>query len=273
VNATLNIINRIVSLGPNRRILKTLGKHPTARRWLNYLSRSGGVFDTFSAAETARSRYHPASRGHLNQNLITSNFAISATLRCSDYPVLFWLKHIASEEPLRLFDFGGGQGQTFVAMAPRLGEPSIEQWLVNDLPEVIGNAEASAFPGGRPDSIRFTSELTDGKSANVFLAAGSLHYWTESLASLLEALATKPKHFIINRSPMRPDGSTYYTVQEGGHWAVPCIVREFAALQRELGEQGYELIDHWTAPEKFLHRHWLPEFSSPYQGAYFKRSV
>jgi putative methyltransferase (TIGR04325 family) len=271
VNTALNLVNRFLGLGPNRRILQAIGEKPAAKRWLNYLSRSCGVFDSFSEAEQARLRHHPSSRGHLNTNLISSNFEISARLRTSDYPVLFWLRQILSDEPLRVFDFGGGQGQTFVAMAPLLGVANIKQWVVNDLPEVTMGAESLAFPEGAPPSISYSSELADAKTSNVFLAAGSLHYWIEPMETLIQKLEHRPEHLIINRSPMRSSGRTYYTVQEGGHWAVPCIVREFEALKAELAELGYQLSDCWTAPEKFLHRPWLPSFSCPYQGAYFRR--
>ena len=270
VATTLDIINRFVTLGPNRRILRTIGKAQIARRWLNFLSRSAGVFKSFDEAEKARLKHFPASHGHLNQSLISSNFAVSTKLRCSDYSVLFWLSQIAKDSRLGLFDFGGGQGQTFVAMRNLLGEENIQQWMVNDLPEVIADAPAIAFPQGKPESVEFTAELSDGAGSNVFLAAGSLHYWIQPMQRLFENLRTRPSHFLVNRSPMRSDGGTYFTVQEGGSWAVPCMVRDFRELQDEMKSLGYSLIDHWIAPEKYLHRPWLPEFSCPYQGAYFK---
>lgn len=271
INA-FRLVDRFVGLGPNQRILETLGRRKAARRLFNYLSRSCGIFDSFAAAEKARLRFHPTSRGHLNQKLVVSNFSISSQLRSSDYPVLFWLQQISKREALRIFDFGGGQGQAFLAMAPLLGSDNIAEWIVNDLPEVLTDAGSRAFPEGIPRNIKYTSELSEASSSTIFLAAGSLHYWIETMTKLFEELGKLPDHFIVNRSPMRSSGENYFTVQEGGHWAVPCLVRSFPQLQEEMANHGYVLVDRWTAPEKHLHRPWLPEFSCPYQGAYFRRS-
>lgn len=267
-----HLLNRFLNLGPNRRVLTCLGKSQLARRWCHHLSRSGAAFETFAEAAAASARFHPGRKEHGNQDLMASNFQTSAQLRTSDYPAAFWIQKIIVNEPsLSVFDFGGGWGQTLVAIAPLLAPHCPDKWTVFDLPDVIKEADARAPAGEFPARLSYTSELADGRNAGLVLAAGSLHYWHEPIAAFFQGLGGKPRHFIVNRSPMRSEGEPYFTVQSGDGWAVPCLVRSFPAFTEEMSAEGYRLVDRWTLPEKSLSRPWLPEFSCPYQGAYFSR--
>jgi putative methyltransferase (TIGR04325 family) len=190
-------------------------------------------------------------------------------MRISDYPVLFWMRDIAANEPLRVFDFGGGIGQTFVNYSATMPEEVLSEWIVQDLPEVVRRASI-AVPCP-PSKLHFTSRLDEGVGCNVVLAAGALHYWENSLASLFDELRTKPAHFIINRSPMTTRSTSFCTVQQGHNWAVACKVRNFDEVTEEMLALGYKLIDTWKDPQKNLIFPWLPAYSCAYYGAYFRR--
>lgn len=205
-----HLLNRFLNLGPNRRVLTRLGKSQVTRQWCNYLSRSGAAFGTFGEAAAASARFHPGRKEHGNQDLMVSNFKLSAQLRTSDYPVAFWIqKIIGNERSVSVFDFGGGWGQTWVAIAPLLLPHCPDRWIVFDLPDVIKGADAHAPAGESAVRLSYTSELTDGRDADLLLAAGALHYWHEPIAAFFERMGGKPRHFIVNRSPMRTEGQPY----------------------------------------------------------------
>ena len=269
---TSNTLQKILELGPCRRFITRLSHNPHGRNLCQNLAGASGVFPSMGAAEAALQKYRPPTKEHLNQELISSNFQGSLHLRPSDYAVLFWLEKISAAEPLVLFDFGAGIGQTYQAMAPLLGPGRIRSWIVQDLPEVISRATDIAFPDGVPSEVELASELTAGSTCNTILAAGALHYWTDGMEGFFRQLGNKPRHFILNRSPMRLEGESYFTVQEGDTWAVPCFVRSFPDFVAEMKSEGYEMVDEWTVVEKQLVRGWRPDFSCPYKGAYFHMS-
>jgi putative methyltransferase (TIGR04325 family) len=225
------------------------------------------------AARSAIRHYRPETRSHLERRLISSNFALSSEIRMSDYPVLFWLRNIAAEENLRIFDFGGGVGQTYANFSRLLPPEKLESWTCHDLPEVILQAGENYFPEGVPECLHFTTDLGENDGCNVFLAAGALHYWEFPMAQLLREFGSRPRHFLINRSPMRITGKPFATVQEGVDWAVACMVRSLPDLKSEMESEGYTLVDHWVDLEKSLAFPWLPDWSCPYLGLYFRRNI
>jgi len=201
--------------------------------------------------------------------LIDSNFWLSIKSRPSDYPVLFWLNRLVLSEGLRIFDFGGGIGQTYYQYSRFLETGELAQWTVMDLPEVIAGRDVAREQAAT--ALRFTSSLRDCADCNVFLAAGSLHYWEQSIAELADALGGLPQHVFINRSPTRQQAQSFVTIQKGKHWAVPCIVRSGKELEHEFAQLGYEVVDQWSVPEKSLEFPLLPDHVAPYVGYYLRR--
>lgn len=266
------LISRGLGLGPVRRLILCAGRGPLAVPIFRHLSGAARVFASADEARRAISRYRPETAGHADSRLIGSNFSLSSSVRMSDYPVLFWLGEAAREEKLIVFDFGGGVGQTFVNYAKRLSSTSLERWIVNDLPEVVREAPSRFFSRGLPPNLEFTDEMKTGEGSNVVIAAGSFHYWEGSVRKFFDHLGSHPKHFIINRSPMRDGGEGFYTVQQGHDWAVACKVRSVAALQSEMEQEGYSLVDGWIDPDKTLTLPFFPEYSCRYRGLYFQRN-
>jgi putative methyltransferase (TIGR04325 family) len=267
------LVTRGLSLRPVKNVILSAGKSHRAEQVFQRLSGAAGIFDSIEEARGAIRRHRSDTCGHLDSNLIGSNFILSSQIRMSDYPVLFWLQEALRTEKLNVFDFGGGVGQTYVNFSQRLPEDGLERWTVQDLPDVVSQAPVKFFPQGLPQGLVFTDRMAAGSSCNVVLAAGALHYWEGSISDFLGAIGTKPAHFIVNRSPMRTRGRTFFTVQQGRDWAVPCQVRSVEQVKAEMEAEGYTLVDSWVDLEKSLTLPFFPEYSCPYRGLYFHRNT
>lgn len=267
---TNQALAKLLSLGPARKFIESSGSIPAFRGVYEKLSGAARIYNSMDAARSAIRRYRPETRGHLERRLISSNFTLSSDIRMSDYPLLFWLRNIVAEEDLRIFDFGGGVGQTYANFSRMLPPEKLESWTCQDLPDVILHAGEEFFPEGVPACLNFTTNLGEANSSNVLLVAGALHYWEGPMAHLLRELGSRPRHFFINRSPIRIAGRPFATVQEGRDWAVACMVRSLPDLKSEMEAEGYTLVDQWVDLEKSLTFPWLPAWSSPYLGMYFR---
>ncbi len=183
---------------------------------------------------------------------------------------MFWLSRLQLPEGLKVFDFGGGIGQTYNQYSRFLPTVKLTQWTVMDLPKVIAARKVASQQ--QPSMLRFASSLRDCEGCNVFLAAGSLHYWEHPIADLADALGGFPPHVFINRSPVRKDGESFISIQRGKDWAMPCLVRNGEELVKEFAELGYKVIDKWPVLEKTLDFPLLPDHAAPYAGFYFRRA-
>lgn len=266
------IASRGLSFRPVKRLIIHAGRSRLATPIFRCLSGASRVFANADEAWQAIGRHRPDTLGHGDSSLVRSNFTLSSSIRMSDYPVLFWLGEAARQEKLTVFDFGGGAGQTFVNYAKLLPGTSLEKWIVQDLPEVVRDAPARFFARGLPPNLEFSDEMKSGEGSNVVLAAGSFHYWESSVRRFFDHLGSHPRHFIINRSPMREGGEGFYTVQQGRDWAVACKVRSVDALRAEMEQEGYSLVDSWIDLEKTLTLPFYPEYSCRYRGLYFQRN-
>lgn len=263
-------LQRVLSVGPVRRFIENSGRSSVFAKLYEDWAGLAKTYPTMQAANDAIARARPETRGHLESELITTNFSLSAETRMSDYPALFWMLEICRKEDLRILDFGGGTGQTFVNFSRYLPGERMARWMIQDLPEVVSRA-GRFFPSGVPEGLGFITNLREAPESNIFFAAGALHYWDQPMRGLFEELGHRPVHFLVNRSPMMEDGQDYYTVQQGDQWAVACRVRSFGRLKSEMAGEGYEFVDGWTDPVKSLVLPWLPSFSCPYRGAYFRK--
>lgn len=183
--------------------------------------------------------------------------------------MMFWLSQINPPEGLKVFDFGGGIGQTYYQYSRFLPTAQLAQWTVMDLPEVIAGRNVATQQ--RAPALKFTSSLRDCEGCNVFVAAGSLHYWEHAIADLADALGGLPQHVFINRSPIRQKGESFISIQGGENWAFPCLVRNSEELEKEFAQLGYEVVDKWPVLEKTLDFPLLPDYKAPYAGFYLRR--
>ncbi len=145
------------------------------------------------------------------------------------------------------------------------------EWTVYDIPAILQQGREIALDRGET-GLCFTDFLADAAGCDVFLASGSLHYWEQSISDLLRQLECRPRHLIVNRSPFRESGPSFATVQVTHQYCVPCLVRSIADVEAEFADNGYDLIDRWTAAELFLSLPLHPGYSvAAYSGLYFRR--
>jgi putative methyltransferase (TIGR04325 family) len=248
-----------------RRIISRLRSAPGAGALLSALVGYRRTFPTFSQAQICASLY--IVDGHEHPDDIRFHASIAGTVRESDYPVLFHLATVASNIH-RVFDLGGNVGNLLYAYSPHLQFPADLIWTVYDLP--AKNLAVLQLASDRNDTrVRFTTDLRDAASCDLFIASGSLHYFEEPLSSLLSKVGRLPKHVIANRTPCLPNRSVI-SVQDNGSYLVPCKLHNRQALIQEMAALGYDLVAEWPVHERKLMIPLYPEASAPnYSGFYF----
>lgn len=176
-----------------------------------------------------------------------------------DYPVLFWLHKLLGPNA-RVFDFGGNVGNRFYAYRSRLDFPPGMQWLVCELPEIVkvGRKIAAREPS---DGLAFTEDFASGDGADILLASGSVQYLGASFADQLAGLSRRPRHLVINRTPLC-DGASFVTLQNGGPVFYPSHVMNREAFLNGLVALGYELLDTWKDMSEPVAVPFHPEFAS-----------
>jgi len=243
-----------------------------ARRWsvsrniLKLLLGYRWVFTTFSEAEATAARFIVSKHDHIDNAWTHLNFAKEA--RPSDYPALFYLTPVMSSSP-NVFDLGGNVGNLFYCYARYLTFPSDLLWTVFDVPEMESIGRDVAHSRGET-RLRFTTTLEDLSTTDILLASGSLHYFDVSLYELLQGVSSKPKHLIINRTPLT-DAKSVVTVQDAGTYLCACKLYNKHDLMGRLQSLGYDLVDSWSVPELSIHIPCYPELSVPaYSGCYLR---
>jgi putative methyltransferase (TIGR04325 family) len=230
-------------------------------RLLNRIAGANGIFQSFAEARRVASQLGVGGHEEPTQS---QNY--SPLFRQSDYPVVYWLSRLA---PKRLFDFGGALGNLYYLYRDYLDDADAIDWIVYDLPEVIERGRERAARE-RISAVRFTSDLRSASGADVLLISGALHYWDLPLAALFAALGDRPRHLLINRSPIT-DRVEYMVIQRAPQAALPCVVRNRAGLIRGLENLGYTYVDQWVEPTRGLTLPLFPDYEvKEYSGFYFR---
>jgi putative methyltransferase (TIGR04325 family) len=206
-------------------------------------SQRRGVFQTFAEANLAAS----GKRIGYNHRDVAVEFGAALTLGLdsSEYPVLFHLKRIATNN-CTLLDFGGNVGDHFLRYKKYL-DPVRIHWTVCDLPEItrVGREVCNGA-----SNVEFINEVDDFHQAgiDIFLGIDSLQY--AEIASpdfLLQKLITngkRPTHLLLDQLPLI-DGRQYVTLQNGGLVRYPHHVYNRDAFISAILRLGYDLVDHW----------------------------
>jgi putative methyltransferase (TIGR04325 family) len=282
LNGSLKLARRIVKW-PKQMLVKIVKNIPIVsdyyyyhweffRRITAYSGVYRGVYRTFSEASSAIPRNY---RIGFNQSVIHNDSVSKATANCEigefnprDYPILFWLKSII-ENDSSIFDLGGSVGLGYYSYRKYITYPDNFSWIVQDVPEVVlaGKKLASQYdsPG-----LSYTIEFEDIEKADILLTCGTLQYLEPSLIELLQPLAVKPKHILINRIPSY-DGQTYYTLQNIGFALTPYKIQNRSEFIKSLELIGYELIDSWHDNRTCVIPFHPDRFVSGYHGFYFRQ--
>ncbi len=222
-------------------------------------------FPNMAAARRCAGTLLPSEHSHRDNASL--HLSLSRHPRPSDYPVLFHLQRAGSCKVV--FDLGGNTGNLFYLYERYLGLGPDICWRVHDLPEMmqIGAAIARERCETR---ITFVDSIREAEGTDVILASGSLHYFEEDLSAMISGLRHRPRHVLVNRTPL-VEGSESYTIQDAGTFLVPCRLINATRLTSGMEALGYECIDQWTVPELSLILPAHASLSAPaYTGLYFR---
>ncbi|MBD1849817.1 methyltransferase, TIGR04325 family [Cyanobacteria bacterium FACHB-502] len=233
-----------------------------------------GVFETFEQAKQAAPStktigYDNADLAQEYQQMLEQNNweGSGQTIRPHDYPALFWLKSVLSDECNRVFDFGGNVGVHYYAYSNYLNYSDSLEWTVCDLPEIV-KAGKELAESRFEKKLFFTTNLSDISNHDILIASGSVQY-IEDLAQLLST-HKKIKHLLINRLPLY-EGKRFVTLQNGGRVFYPQYVFNKTEFIEGLRSLGYELVDIWQDTGNSCIIPFHPEQSIPfYYGMYLK---
>lgn len=240
-----------------------------------------GIFTTFEEAISAAPNTKPIGYNHpdLAQSYlqaIETNQGYehvpvdSLSARPHDYPVLFWLKTLFEtfHEGCQLFDFGGNVGKHYFTYENYLKYPKNLRWTICEVPEMVRVGRTLAEKRKR-NNLKFTTSFAGAGGSDIFLASGSLQY-IDNLKYLLQELAQKPQHIIINRIPFS-DHPRFVLLQNGGEVFYPQYVFHKETYIMALINLGYELVDQWEDHTLTCKTPTHPDFDVNYHhGLYFK---
>lgn len=166
----------------------------------------------------------------------------NASVRSSDYPVLFWLIRLLPEN-YRVLDFGGYLGISYRAYAPFLSYPTGLTWTVYDVPAVV--AKGKELLASHPDPrLSFTTDFMKAADADILLAAGSLQFCERDFSLYLAGLPRLPRHLLINKTPII-EGEQFVTLHSMGVALTPYRVFQEKQFMDSLVRLGYRLVDQW----------------------------
>lgn len=225
-----------------------------------------GVYASFAEAVAAAPRtkptgYDSAGAGNWYQDKLTG-------VQLEDYPVLFWLER-AFADSRTVFEIGGHVGVAYYGFSKLVRYPDGHQWTILDVPSVADAGRKLAASRG-VTNLHFASDASGGDGAEIVLAAGALQYLERGLADILSGWKQKPKHILINVTPVY-DGPAFVTVQNVS--SAYCAYRIFnrQELIDGLDAIGYSLVDSWSKPRP-LRVPGRPDRSfDRYSGFYFRR--
>jgi putative methyltransferase (TIGR04325 family) len=264
IRKTASLILVLTRVRPVSRLITLARRWPPVRAFFHCLVGYRHAFPSLAEANESASRFIAA--GHDSVGNARLHINLARLPRPSDYPVLFHLgKQL--EGPARLFDLGGNVGNLFYCYQDYLSFSPDLRWIVHDVPEMleIGRSLASERMEHR---LSFTDRMEDLRQADILLASGSLHYLESDLPELLRGFTERPRHLLINRTPLT-DREPVVTVQDATVYLCACRQIPRKALIRGLEELGYQLIDSWSVPELSLPIPFYPESSiDEYSGLY-----
>jgi putative methyltransferase (TIGR04325 family) len=212
----------------------------TSAAFRNY----SGVYGSF--AEASRSAPQTMPVGCDQPEYADHHVDRIGHIHAYDYPVLFWLRPLLATVS-RVFDFGGNVGVHWYSYRPYVDLPAELEWTVCEVPTIVALGRSIA-ERERADSLRFTDRFADAAGADVFLAAGALHYVDgPTIGQRLAALRERPKHLLLNKVPLG-EGETFWTIQNARSTFLPCAIFNRGQFLDDIESAGYEIVDKWPVP-------------------------
>lgn len=226
-----------------------------------------GIFADFaSAASFAESRCGSVRYEIDHQQWLEQHTRLAA----HDYPALYWLSQ-CMEPGIRIFDWGGSVGVTYILFRKVHEFPDSVQWQVCELAQAVSAGVEIAAGSGLPQ-LTFTSDVEMVDGAQVLFTAGAIQFIEQPLAALLGSARQAPRHLIINRLPLTLHGQGFVTLQNTGVSIAPCRVANDAEFIRQLADLGYGLVDRWKCLENSMYIAMHSELGlNHFHGFYFRR--
>ena len=207
-----------------------------------------GVFSTFKAAQDALPETKPT--GYDNNTAASMYKDRIGVIYDYDYPVLFWLEKLNTQDTNYLLDFGGHIGLSYYSHSKALSKKI--NWQVYDLPAVVKEGRKFASGNDEQQCLSFIDHLSQAKPSEFFLASGSLQYLEEDLVEILQKLPQLPPYVMINMLPVT-DTQSFYTVQSIGTAFCPYRIFNGEEMVRHMSSIGYTLVDRWQNHDKGCH--------------------
>jgi putative methyltransferase (TIGR04325 family) len=208
-------------------------------------NRFRGVYANFTEAEASLPRGERVGYDH---DIMGGMYRARIDRACeSDYGPLFWLRGII-ESTRHVFDYGGHVGVSYYGWRKYLKYPHDMRWTVYEVPAIV-KAGRELASERMSEHLAFTSDLSDGRDCDLFLAAGSLQYVDASLADILDRIGTRPVHIILSKLPLY-DGETFVTVQSTGRAFHPYRIGNRKEFLDGVTALGYRIVDEWQNREQ-----------------------
>lgn len=206
-----------------------------------------GIFKT---AREASASFDVKKLGYDNAESAGMYESLMGTIEHYDYPVLFWLKKLLSDDPNSMLrgigDYGGHVGIKYYAYGHLLGP--LPRWTVHDVPAAMARGKEIALERGMY-GLRFADSFAGFAGCGALLSLGALQYLEPTLASSLSSLPAtdRPRHVIINTTAFTEEDE-FYTLNSIGTSYCPYKIQNTGAFIGDMLQAGYAMTHVWENP-------------------------
>lgn len=182
-----------------------------------------------------------------------------APVRPSTYMVFFWLSKLYGAGQ-HLVDLGGSIGLTYYGYRRYSGLPDGARWTVVEVPSLVRQGRQVA-EREQAVGLAFLDALPAAPPCDLLLSAGAMQFMECSVPGLLERMAGRPRHILLNKLPVTT-GEGFWTLHNYGPAVTPMQVYNRDAFVGYFEQAGYRLKDSWDVedldclipfhPERFL---------------------
>lgn len=249
------IVNEMSEL-PGIRLLT----EPYYRRRFRAHRRGNAYYGAYASFEAAARDIPPGVPAGYDSEAATRLYAHRLEqVEASDYPALFWLQKLVEQGARRIFDLGGHVGVSYYAFRKLITYPDDLQWQVHDVAAVMESGRKLAGERDEHGQLSFVErDAADG--CDVFMAKGALQYLDYALPDFLRGLRDRPRHLLINLTPMHP-ARTVFTLQHIGVAVCPYRISATGEFVRELEALGYRQRECWEHHDRAVRIPYHPEAS------------
>jgi putative methyltransferase (TIGR04325 family) len=120
-------------------------------------------------------------------------------------------------------------------------------------------------------NLAFTTSVERVQEFSLMLAFGSLQFPEKALAELLRPLTQRPRHILLNKTPLTTQ-KTFYTLHNMGPALAPYRIANRDEFLQSMTDLNYELVDSWENPEFGSYIPFYPDHSvRAFSGMYLRQ--